>query len=495
MWYTVCMKKVIIFGLFFALCSGCVAHPLFAHAKDTCYVDAKDGDNDNSGKKDKPFKTIKKALKKNCKTIVLEKGMYKDDITIDRSVTIKGVNKNDAVITGAALITGNATLKNLTVKTGGIKIDHDADVTITDATVKDARIGINVADGKVKVNNCTISKNAKGFYLQAGTHVRITDTEVKDNDEEGIDIRAHVSGTISDNVISHNGESGIEVILGKARLDITKNRIKKNRASGVALQFYKSTSKKGAVKIRDNIISDNRDFGVNCKAPSGGKPGVGYWSESTSMKENKVQGNKKGDFADRCAFSDETKDTATKTAEQKRAEEAQKAAALQKAQEEQQRKQEERAAQQQKAQEEEQARKDAQKAEELRKHLQKQQELRTQADAQYTHVQEITDTNHAREQKIADRSAFTTFLIGPRYKEMHELKETIAQYDTAIAAMTNVQQQLDPESAAHKDVVQKITESTQMQQHVTEVVAQYNDEFSLFGWLFAKKYRDTPNAQ
>ncbi len=489
------MKKMIIVGLFFALCSGCIAHPLFVHAKDTCYVDAKNGDDGNNGKKNKPFKSIKKALKKDCAEIILKKGTYSDNITIDQSVTIKGTNRDDAVVTGVIFITGNATLKNLTVKTGGIKIDHDADATITDATIKDARIGINVVDGKVKVNNCTVSKNAKGFYLQAGTHVRITNTEVKNNDEEGIDIRAHVSGTISDNVISHNGESGIEVILGKARLDITKNRIKKNRASGVALQFYKSTSKKGAVKIRDNIISDNRDFGVNCKAPSGGKPGAGYWSESTSMKENKVQGNKKGDFADRCAFSDETKDTATKTAEQKRAEEAQKAASLKKAQEEKARKRQEQITQEQKKAKEEKARQEAQKAEELRKHLQKQKELHAQADAQYTHVQEITDTNHATEQKIADRSAFTTFLIGPRYKEIHELKGTITQYDIAIAAMTNVQQQLDPESAAHKDVTQKITESTQMQQHVTEVVAQYNDEFSLFGWLFAKKYRSASSAQ
>jgi parallel beta-helix repeat protein len=124
-------------------------------------------------------------------------------------------------------------------------------------------------------------------------------------------LRERVSGTISGNTIANNGEGGIEVVVGKSNVLINNNEIKKNKASGIAAQFYSQASKIGKIEIKKNYISYNGAYGLVCKAPSGGNPSEGYYNESIELTENKIQNNKSKAISKTCdivkAVSEEEK--------------------------------------------------------------------------------------------------------------------------------------------------------------------------------------------
>lgn len=481
------MKKLItvVFATF--LLFGLFHDPFFVVAKETCYVeeDANDGD----GSEDEPFEDIEEALDEDCDEIIVKKGTYKENITINRSTTVRGKSKDDVVITGKVIMRDDSKLKDLTVSAyGGVEVEDDADVRIENVKIKKASTGIETSGrGKLVVKDSAIYSNGKGMYIQTGKDVDITDCAVYDNDEEGIDIRANVDGQISGNDIYNNGESGIEVILGKSELTISDNTIKKNGASGIAAQYYKSTSKIGAVKIKKNTLKSNKDYGINCKAPSGGNPGVDYWSQSISMSSNKVQDNKDGDFSSECSFSEEKVSDATKTKKQKEEEEraaqlaaeqaAQKKAAEQKALAE-----HELAAEELKA-EEERKRKEQEKA---RIQLQKEKDLQSAVNERFARTTEINESNETAREKAESRWSFVMFLIGPRYKELEMIEGSLAEYDQKIIEAKEVRNEItDEEISARVDaqIAQMESEKNSMQSFVQN----QKDEFSLFGWIFNRK--------
>jgi len=113
-------------------------------------------------------------------------------------------------------------------------------------------------------------------------------------------------------------------------LAIKNNSIQHNGASGIAVQFYTSTKNLGNLIIAGNKLVGNNNYGIDCKAPSGGKPQLGYWSGSVNFGYNVINNNNKGRFSKFCQFSKNKKDQATLSAEeikermQKKKEEAKK---------------------------------------------------------------------------------------------------------------------------------------------------------------------------
>ena len=487
------MKQIFITLLFLILfIPGFLNNPVFVSASSTCYVDEDDGDEDGDGDgdKDDPFEDINDALDDGCEKIIVKDGSYSDDITISRNTTIEGESEDGVVISGEVTMKDGSELKNVTVSGEGITVSDGADVDINNATIKNASTGIETSgDGKLTVKDTLIYGNGKGMYIQEGKDVDITDSEVRDNDEEGIDIRANVDGEISDNSITNNGESGIEVILGKSELVIFNNSIKKNDASGIALQYYKESSKIGAVKIKSNTITKNDDYGVNCKAPSGGNPGVDYWSESTNMSSNKVYSNDSGNFSDSCFFSDETVSDATKTKEQKEAEaqKAKAAAAALAAQAEQQEsvtqdQQMTQAELKAKAQEEENEKKEKEQ-EELRTKLQKEKNLQSEINESFVEMEELGRVNAISWRKIEKRPAFITFIIGPNYTEIENIESTLSIYEEKIINAKDSQDQITDEDISMR-VGTQIEEMESDRDNLQLFVDSQKEEFSLLGWIF-----------
>ena len=281
----------------------CLSSPTISLASG-CLVDP-DIKNEDGSEKEKKFKTIKKAIEKDCKEIILAAGEHNGNITLESGVSLEGKNQDKTLISGTVTMKNGTSLTKVTVSgSGGVLVEKDAKIKLKNVKIKGASTGVKtvVGKGRITAEGVKIFSGGKGMYLQSGNDVKITNCDVSNNKEEGIDIRSNVSGTISGNSIIGNGESGIEVILGKADLVISGNSIKKNKASGIATQYYSGMGKTGAVKIKNNVISGNSHYGVDCKTPSGGHSPSGFWNNSLDMSSNKLIDNKNGNFAPRCSL-------------------------------------------------------------------------------------------------------------------------------------------------------------------------------------------------
>ncbi len=285
--------------------------PFFVDAKDyDFYVDesAKSGGDGSVGK---PFKQIESAIKKAEKAggsneIYIYKGDYAGGFTIGKSMSLIGEDDGKVVIAGTVTMADNSEIKNLTVKGGYVSVSvlKNAEVEIEDCIIRDfTKIGVDIAggDGKLTIQGSKIKNgDGKAVYAQRGNRIKFINNEIYDNDEEGFDLRSDLKGVISGNYIHNNGESGIEVIVGKANLEISNNTIKNNKASAIAAQFYEDMDDFGDIDVKNNKLTDNSENAVDCKNTQGGSIPSGYWIDSIKMEGNSTTGNGDGVFGKSC---------------------------------------------------------------------------------------------------------------------------------------------------------------------------------------------------
>ncbi len=480
----------VILMLVFFIGTGLISNPVFVVAKETCYVD-KSADDDGDGGKDHPYQKISKALDKDCVTINVAKGTYGDDITLTSSVSVIGNNRDDVIISGTVTMKDGSRIESVTIKELGIKVVEGADATVNNTIITEANIGITTVagDGKLIVTNTNFYKNNKGLYLQSGKEVNITKCDIYDNDEEGIDIRSNVEGDISDNTITDNGESGIEVILGKANLTITDNKIKNNKASGIAAQYYQGTGKSGAVKIKNNTIAGNSDYGMNCKVPSGGNPGKDFWTDTLNMSSNKVSGNKDGEFAPSCKFSEEVISDASTTQKQKeqlaenvRLAQEQKEEGVRKRLQE----QKEKELAQNSTVDDTKEQQNREEQELLRNQLQKEKDIQSAITQNVIDIEQKYTENALSKKKAEERSALVTFFIGPNKKEVDKIRSNLVIYAQKIVDSQKRVDQIK-ETSIKNDAQMKVDDMKNKFQEMKQFVENQNREFSLFGWMFNKK--------
>lgn len=286
------------------------------------YVDA-GAEDGGDGSKDKPFQEVEDAIEevKSGENIYIAGGTYDGNFKIPSSVGLYGQSRDNVKIKGSLNAANGVILKNITISGGNVAltVESGAYVSVKKCIVRDAsKIGIDIAsgNGKLTVEDTKITNNRKGVYAQRGNQLRISDSTISKNKEEGIDIRNKVDGSITGNEISNNGESGIEIILGSSDMSIANNNISSNSASGIAAQFYSDFSKKGKVKVDNNKIKNNNHFGIKCGAPSGGNSPKGYWEKSLNLNDNIFGGNDEGDIAGKCKITldDESDESIKKVA-------------------------------------------------------------------------------------------------------------------------------------------------------------------------------------
>lgn len=446
--------------------------PSFVWAGDICYVD-KDADGSGDGSGDEPYKKISKAIADDkCKEIKVSNGTYVESLVLKKNQKLNGSNRDKTVIEGKVVMQNDSEIGKVTVL-GGIEIEEGADAEIDNAEVKEANIGILTSGGgKLVINDAVITDNRKGLYIQKGKKIEITNCKIYKNTEEGLDIRADVSGSINNNKIYNNGESGIEVILGKAELNILNNEIEKNDSSGIAAQFYTDTDKLGNVKINNNIISGNSNYGLDCKAPSGGegKP-KGYWSDSMNLSSNKVFDNKKKDFASACKFNEDKIADATKTKEEREAElaaleekERQKALSI--------------------LEKEKKAELEAQRAEEER--IAKiDAEEKAIIDNLYKETEAMLAEGKNLEEKIKSRSAWVKFFIGEDYKTVEVLENDLNRYGEKIELMEDRKGNITDENIL-SEVNDQILILKEKREDLVNFLDLREEAFSLWGWFLRR---------
>jgi parallel beta-helix repeat protein len=480
------MKQKVLFlflAVFFVFFGSVFAgDPVFVYASDKCYVD-ENADSGGDGSDDDPYQDIDKALDENCDRIVVLAGEYDDNIVIGEDISVEGKSRDTVTVTGSVTMKDGAMLSRVTVSgKKGVNVNGDASVEIEDSTIVGADVGITTVtgSGKVTVRDTNIHAGNKGMYLQSGITVTVTGCEIYDNDEEGIDVRSNVAGSITNNEIFSNGESGIEVIFGKSDLTISDNKIKKNKASGITAQYYKGTGKSGAVKIKNNTITDNDKYGMNCQVPSGGNPGVEFWEASLNMSSNKLSGNKNGKFAPDCSLSASTISDASMTHAQKVSEEqAQKEEAVRKLAEQKQQLK----TKKELADEEKQRTTDMDEQEKNRELLQKDTELHTNAQVAITAMQTAYDADMVSVAHAQKRNAFLLFLIGPRVKDISAIAERATVYKQGSASVQKAIVDMTDQTKKHF-LQQQLDDLLEKRNVIDEFLMQQQKEFSLFGWMF-----------
>lgn len=293
-------------GFFLSIASimiGFASYPSrsFAASYDV-YVD-EDADSSGDGTEAEPYASLIEGIEKaasNAKgrrKVYIKGGKYAETVTIEEGVSLYGSGRGKTRIEGSVSMRSGSRMQDLTIDTNSVvavSVAADADVRLRNIEIKSfGKIGLDglPGNGKVVIENSAIHDGGgKGVYIQKGRSIEIVDSEIYKNKEEGIDLRDNVNGTVRNNDIYENDEGGIELIIGSSDLAIVKNHITKNRASGIATQFYKGSSKLGKINIHENVIQKNGNHGIDCKVPSGGNPQHGYWNDSLSLEGNIAEG-------------------------------------------------------------------------------------------------------------------------------------------------------------------------------------------------------------
>lgn len=260
------MKKIktIALPVFFCLILFVIAlFPTTVCSEPTIlYVDGKGIDN---------YDSIQEAINnaKSGDIIEISPGLYKGNIVIDKSLIIKGVNKDTTIITGEGsgniveIIANNVILQNLTIKNStydspdvdqtmtGVSIKSDSS-TITDCIVMNCNVGMilkNSTDHMIK--NSIVTNNNGGIDLFNVTNSKVMYSEISNNKLLwGLSIRKNQQIIVSTcNISSNNVGIGISQSSDNT---INHNIIKGN--SGIGVYIVRDAE---GICCKNNIIIEN----------------------------------------------------------------------------------------------------------------------------------------------------------------------------------------------------------------------------------------------
>ena len=222
-----------------------------------------------------PFIQENVNIGENSDVVLISTGTFKERITLNKSLTLLGVNKASTIIDGTTLglgsgITLNNGITNVTIKNLAVQKFL--------GTNGNSHAGIYAIGGN---NNLTVdavamldNPTASGFYANGPINmVSITNSMVTNN---GADARGIViwngfkqNITISNNMVTNNRCCGIELQDGTAsNVDIIGNTIDVgNGDNAIGLLGLNGTT--GDNLIQGNIITGGGRFGIEIKNPNG----------------------------------------------------------------------------------------------------------------------------------------------------------------------------------------------------------------------------------
>lgn len=248
----------------------------FAKSGHKVYVDD-NASGTQDGSSDHPYKTITEGLKhaKKNDEVHVRAGSYKENITIKEDRKLYGSGRDKVTITAndddvpVVMMEDDTKIDGVTVRKGrnGIEIERNAKVSIVNCTVKDNdRDGIrirkhNKVDTKnaVSIDNTVIKNNGKfGIYSEAH-RVVITDSDITDNDKDGVFLLSGSSAWLSGNSIKKNDGSGMKLILDGSNIWTKSNSIADNKREGIEVNAYGGT---GRIDIKKSKIHGNDRYGI-----------------------------------------------------------------------------------------------------------------------------------------------------------------------------------------------------------------------------------------
>ena len=221
--------------------------------------------------------TIMEAVKllRSGDTVLLNEGVYKLPVLINKAVKIKGKGEKLTFIEAdtrehsAFTLAGDDgayLISDLTVQ--GVNYEDDAvtrfplivthsDLMLRNVTVKNGSgHGVAVLSGRFNMVNCRSTGNAWDgvSVVGKGSYAEITDCEMSDNFEHGVDFWNGASGKLTKVTANRNTGSGV-VIMGKAaKVDLEQIRTQDNSQCGVVISSQ-AESKLDRVFSSGNVLS------------------------------------------------------------------------------------------------------------------------------------------------------------------------------------------------------------------------------------------------
>ena len=299
-------KKLIVLAASFILLSifGIITYGIKVEAeqKNELYV-SPNGSNKNVGSKQKPFKTIQKAVNvsKPGTIIYVKKGTYKEQVVIKKSgkknapIAIKAYKKEKVIVDGS----------NVKVSwdyQGLISIHNKSYVTIE---------GLEIKNYKTKEEDLvpigiSVSGSGKGIKILRN-HIHHIETQHKNGNAHGIAIYGTKSPqAIEDILISENkledmklGWSETLVLNGNVKnFKVQNNTIRRNNNIGIDVIGYEGIAPDEAYdQARNGVISNNTVYQIS----SYGNPAYGKnysaggiyvdGGKQITIEENRVYNN------------------------------------------------------------------------------------------------------------------------------------------------------------------------------------------------------------
>lgn len=240
------------------------------------YVDIRNTSGIEDGTQTHPFNSIIEGIDAVApgKSVIVAVGTYKEQLIIDRSITLRGASRDNTFITGSGL-TGNL-----------ITIEEDY-VIITGFTIDGAN---STAKGiyfnncsSININNNTIQNNVSYGLNYRNSSPTIECNDITDNDYSAIDIAMGGAGIIRDNFLINN-LYGIRSC-GDSSPEITGNNISNNNTG-----IYCRESATPIISY--NTISNNTGYGIliDNLLVNSVNPDIGG-GDGESDGQNKITGN------------------------------------------------------------------------------------------------------------------------------------------------------------------------------------------------------------
>jgi len=196
------------------------------------------------------FSTIQDAIDNasNSDTILVYQGVYKETITIDKSLSLVAVNKNSITISYPENETETSIIK---IKEGNCSIDGFMIISYNSSI---QLRGIEVTSSNNKITNNTIQDTYYGIYQEKSNNNTISNNMIY-NTSTGLSLKYSNNNKIISNNLSGNYEYGIYAQYQSNKNLFNLNILSKN-TNGMRLKSSIQNT------IKENIIKDSRQRGI-----------------------------------------------------------------------------------------------------------------------------------------------------------------------------------------------------------------------------------------
>ncbi|PMB75885.1 MAG: hypothetical protein C0193_00250, partial [Candidatus Bathyarchaeota archaeon] len=216
------------------------------------------------------YQTIQDAINANETMnghfIFVEKGVYHENIIVNKSINLVGENKENTIIDGDGVGTvvqikaNGAIFERFTIQNcgeypyKGIHLNNVSNVTLKENIIQNCGFHAVVFDNSSYNNfiNNHVSNSQRGVVLDNASFNSLLNNTIMNNSQCGIYLCSATSNSIENNTLSNNGH-GIYLIENSSHNNIISNFVLNNTLWGIGLERASYTN------ILQNIVTHNKD--------------------------------------------------------------------------------------------------------------------------------------------------------------------------------------------------------------------------------------------